>query len=306
MPLDMSDAQAVVLGDEVYVGGGDSTHHSPAVLLIYDSHDNSWRMLDTPTVNYALTTYDSKLVLAGGRDSNNETISNQLWALDEQWHWTQSLPPMTTGRSRASAVSVDNYLIVAGGCDQLGLLDVVEVFDGRYWSKAQSIPKASCSMKSCLLKGIWYLAGGEEQGKEIIYSCLSSLIATTSSETVRQISVWKKLANVPLEWSTPVIIGNQLATVGGFTYSSAIHVFSFSSNSWVFVGNLAVASHSTCTVILSTEELLVVGGEKEWELLSSTFKGKIGSECRSYLTLIKYFYIKLVSITVKLFHLGKH
>ena len=279
MPLGMSDAQAVVLGDKVYVGGGDniSYHISPAVLLIYNSHDDSWKTLDTPTVNYALTTYDSKLVLVGGRDPHNETITNQLWALDKQGYWTQSFPPMTTGRSRASAVSVDHYLIVAGGRDQLGLLDVVEVYDGRYWSKAQSIPKASCSMKSCLLKGIWYLAGGEEQGKEIIYSCLSSLIATTSSETVRQISVWEKLANVPLEWSTPVIIGNQLATVGGFTYSSAIHVFSFSSNSWVYVGNLAVASHSTCTVILSTEELLVVGGEKEWELLSSTFKGKIES-----------------------------
>ena len=286
MPLVMSDAQAVVLGDKVYVGGGDSTHHSPAVLLIYGTHDDSWRMLDTPTVNYALTTYNSKLVLVGGRDLNTETITNRLWVLDEQWHWTQSLPPMTTGRSRATAVSVDHYLIVAGGLDdELDPLDVVEVYDGHYWRKAQSIPKPSCSMKSCLFKGIWYLAGGEEQGKEVIYSRLSSLIATTSLETVRQISVWKKLASVPLEWSTLVIIGNQLATVGpGFLYSSAIYVYSFSSNSWMHVGNLPIASHSTCTVVLSTEELLVVGGTKEWERLSSTFRGKIESECRSYLT----------------------
>ena len=101
MPLGMSDAQAVVLGDKVYIGGGDSTHHSQAVLIIYDYSNDSWRMLDTPTVNYALTTYNSKLVLVGGRDLNTETITNQLWVLDEQWHWTQSLPPMTTGRSRA-------------------------------------------------------------------------------------------------------------------------------------------------------------------------------------------------------------
>ena len=276
MPLGMSDAQAVVLGDKVYVGGGDSTYDiSQAVLLIYDCHDDSWKTLDTPTVNYALTTYNSQLVLVGGRDPNSKHVTNQLWALDEQWHWTQSLPPMTTKRSRASAVSINHYLIVAGGLDDdLGPLDVVEVYDGQYWRKAQSIPKASFSMKSCLLKGIWYLAGGE-----IIYTSLYSLIAATSSEVVRQTSVWKELPNVPIKWSTLVTIGKHLATVGGFSFSSAIHVFSFSTNSWVYVGNLPVASHSTCTVVLSTGELLVVGGEKEWELLSSTFRGKIESEC---------------------------
>ena len=284
MPLGMSDAQAVLLGEKVYIGGGDSTYDiSPAVLLIYDCHNDSWKTLDTPTLNYALTTYNSQLVLVGGRDPTNKHVTNQLWALDEQWQWTQSLPPMTTGRSWASAVSMDHYLIVAGGHDE-HILDVVEVYDGQYWRKVQSIPKASCSMKSCLLKGIWYLADGEEQKREIIYTSLYSLIATTSSVMVRQTSAWKKLANVPLEWSTPVIIGKQLATVGGFPYSSAIHVF-FSSNSWVYVGNLPVASHSTCTVVLSTGELLVVGGEKEWELLMSTFRGKIESEYRSYMTL---------------------
>ena len=286
MPLVMCDAQAVLLGDKVYVGGGDSTYDiSPAVLLIYDCRDDSWKTLETPTVNYALTTYNSQVVLVGGGDPIGKHVTNQLWALDEQWHWTQSLPPMTTERSRASAVGIDHCLIVAGGHDELCLLDVVEVYDGHYWRKVQSIPKASCSMKSCLHKGIWYLAGGEEQKREIIYTSLYSLIATTSSEMARQISVWKKLANVPLEWSTPVIIGKQLTTVGGFPYSLAIHVFSFSSNSWVYVENLPVASHSTCTVVLSTGELLVVGGEKEWELLSSTFRGKIESEYRSYLTL---------------------
>ena len=300
MPLVMSDTQAVVLGDKVYVGGGDTQ----TVLLIYDLHDDSWKTLDTPVVNYALTTYNSQLVLVGGRDPINEIINNQLWVLDEQWHWIQPLPPMKTGRSRASAVSVDHYLIVAGGHDELGLLDVVEVYNGHYWKKAQSIPKASCSMKSCLLKGIWYLAGGEEQEKEIIYTSLHSLIATTSS-LVRQTSVWKKLANVPLKWSTPVIIGKQLATVGGYScpYSSAIHVFSFFTNSWVYVGNLPVVIHSTCTVVLSTGELLVVRGENESECLSNTLRGKIKSECRSYLTLRKKMLIvlvliELVSITV--------
>ena len=285
MPLGMSDAQAVVLGDEVYIGGGDSTHHSPAVLLIYGSHDDSWRMLDTPTVNYALTIYNSKLVLVGGRDLNTETITNRLWVLDEQWHWTQSLPPMTTGRSRASTVSVDHYLIVAGGLDdELEPLDVVEVYDSHRWRKAQSLPKAMCSMKSGVFEGIWYLGGGDEQGRDFIYTSLYSLIL--DSEITRQISVWRELANVLFEWSTPVIIGEQLATVGGYSYSSAIYVHSRSTNAWVYVGDLPVACHSTCTLVLPTRELLVVGGVggetlAKWEMLSRAFRVKIEGECRS-------------------------
>ena len=250
----------------------------------------TWDILDTPTVNYALTTYNSQLVLVGGGDHDNEHVTNQLWVLDELWQWTQSLPPMTTGRSRASAVSLDHYLIVAGGHDEHVLLDVVEVYDGHYWRKVQSIPKASYSMKSCLLEGIWYLAGGDEQGTEIIYTFLHSLIATTSSEVVRQTSAWKKLANVPLEWSTPVIIGKQLATIGGWSDSSAIHVYSHSTNSWVYVEDLPVACHSTCTLVLPTGKLLVVGGVggeiyTEWEMLSHAFKAKIKGECRSSLSI---------------------
>ena len=291
MPLGMSDAQAVLLGDKVYVGGGDSTgtyYGSPAVLLVYECSDDSWNLLSTPTVNYALTTCNSQLVLVGGRDPMTESITNQLWALDEQWHWTQSLPPMTTRRSRASAMNVDHYLIVAGGLDdELDPLDVVEVYDDYYWRKVQSIPKASCSMKSCLLKGIWYLAGGDEQGTEIIYTSLYSLIATTSSEMVRQTSVWKKLPNVPLEWSTPVIIEKQLVTVGGYSHSSAMYVYTHSKTSWVCAEDLPFACHSTCTLVLPTGELLVVGGGTlaKHEILCHVFKAKIKSECNSYLIL---------------------
>ena len=286
MPLVMCDAQAVLLGDKVYVGGGDSTYDiSPAVLLIYDCHDDSWKTLETPTVNYALTTYNSQLVLVGGRDPISKHVTNQLWALDEQWHWTQSLPPMTTKRSRASAVGIDHCLIVAGGHDELCLLDVVEVYDGHYWRKVQSIPKASCFMKSCLHKGIWYLAGGDAQEREIIFTSLHSLSASKSLNVpARQTSVWKSMTNVPLKWSTLVTIGKQLITVGGHSHSSSMYVYSHSTNSWVYVWDLPLACHSTCTIVLPTGELLVVGGEKACGPLSHTFRAKIKGGYRSYLT----------------------
>ena len=114
-----------------------------------------------------------------------------------------------------------------------------------------------------------------EQGKEVIYSSLLSLIATSSLDSARQTSVWKKLPNVPLECTTPVKIGKNLAIVGGNLYSSAIHVYSYSTNSWVYVEDLPVACHSTCTLVLPTGELLAVGGETERGTFSHAFRTKI-------------------------------
>ena len=290
MPLGMSDAQAVLLRNKVYIGGGacDLFAESPASLLFrYDFTDDSWDLLlETPTEGYVLTTYNSQLVLVGGKDPTTGKISNQLWVMDEQqWdpeqqYWAQPLPPMTTKCSRASAVSVDHHLIVAGGLnDKLDRLNVVQVYDGHQWKRVQPLPKAGYFMKSALLDGIWYLSGGSEQEKEIYCASIHSLIATTSSKRAKQASVWKELPNVPLEWSTPIVIEKQLAVVGGYTYSSAIHVYSHSTNSWVHVEDLPVACYSTCTLVLPTGELLVVGGETKSETLSEAFRAKIGGEC---------------------------
>ena len=290
MPLGMSDAQAVLLRNKEYIGGGacDLFAESPASLLFrYDFTDDSWDLLvETPTEGYVLTTYKSQLVLVGGKDPTTGKISNQLWVMDEQqWdpeqqYWAQPLPPMTTKCSRASAVSVDHHLIVAGGLnDKLDRLNVVQVYDGHHWKRVQPLPKAGYFMKSALLDGIWYLTGGGEQEKEIYCASIHSLIATTSSKRAKQASVWKELPNVPLEWSTPIVIEKQLAVVGGYTYSSAIHVYSQSTNSWVHVEDLPVACYSTCTLVLPTGELLVVGGKTKLELLSQAFRAKIEGEC---------------------------
>ena len=285
MPLGTSDAQAVLLGDKVYMGGGDVYPGPQAALLIYDFTDDSWDLLNTPTENYALTAYSSQLVLVGGKNPITESITNQLWVLDQQHQWTQPLPPMATKCFRASAVSINHHLIVAGGLDnKLDPLNVVEIYDGHQWKCAHPLPKAGSSMKSGLCEGMWYLAGGDEQETGVFYTSLCYLMTITSSETARQTSAWRTLPNLPHEWSTPVIIGRELVAVGGHPYSSAVHVFSHSINSWVYVEDLPIACHSTCTLVIPTGELLVVGGDSESGILSRAFRAKIEGECRSGLT----------------------
>ena len=280
MPVSVLNAQAVVLGKKVYLGGGSMNPMLPPRLLIYDFTEDSWDTIDTPTQWYALATYHSKLVLVGGRDPNTKEATNQLWVLDEQNRWTQPLPPMTTKRYKASAVSLGDHLIVAcgQGCSDVCPLDEVEMYNGHQWKKVESLPRGCTWMKSTLHERNWYLAGGIRQGSEVYQTSLESLIVT--SEGAGQTSVWKKLPDAPLELSATVMFRDQLITIGGGKpLSSAIHAYSPSTNSWVHVADLPVdGCHSTCAVVLPTGELLVVGGENESGLLHCPFRADVGSK----------------------------
>ena len=280
LPVDVRDAQAVVLESKVYIGGGNVLSGTlSSRLLIYNFIQNSWDILRTPTKWFGLTTYHSQLVLVGGKDPTRMgSATNRLWVLDGQSHWTQPLPPMLTKCYGASAISVGNHLIVAGGLSDEGPLDKVQVYDSHEWRRAQSLPKACYFIKCALDKDEkWYLAGGVGQGRDVYHTSLQSLMATTNLEGIKQISVWQKLPNVPLLKSTPVVFGKQLLVAGGGDpCSSVILAYASDTNSWVHVGNLPVACYSTCTIVLPTGELLMVGGvtDETWSSCH-VFKAKL-------------------------------
>ena len=274
MPVGMRDAQAVVLGDKVYIGGGDTPTGPSSDLLIYDFKKDSWDIIDTPTQSYSLAVYRSQLVLVGGVCSHN-TVTDKIWVLDKERQWDASLiPAMPTERFGTSAVGVGNHLIVAGGDKGGGIigsrLDVVEVYDGHKWRAVQSLPQSSSRMKSVVHDGFWYLAGGVDQGKKVFYASFEDLTAPESAG----LRVWEILPETPFEGSSPVIFGMELTTVGG-RFKSAIHAYSNYTRSWVHVGNLPVAHGFFCSVVLPNRELMMVGGKTHHGISSDVFRTKL-------------------------------
>ena len=115
MPVGMRDAQAVVLGDKVYIGGGDTPTGPSSDLLIYDFKRDSWERIKTPTQLYSLAVYRSQLLLVGGIVCSHNTVTNKIWVLDKkdtdepEGCWDASLiPAMPTERFGTSAVGVGN------------------------------------------------------------------------------------------------------------------------------------------------------------------------------------------------------
>ena len=274
----MYDAQAVLLGNKVYVGGGDvydvvdSTNDiSAANVHVCDLlYDDVWETIEGPCYWSALVAYKERLVLIGGIEASTDKMSKKLWTLQSEEgaksSWSSSLPDLTTSRCWASAVTTQHHLIIAGGArGNLIVLDTVEVCNGQQWIEVTSLPIACCRMKSVCYEGNWYLLGGHGQSQNVFYIPLELLIDAAYS--VKETAAWSILAGVtPLQHSSPAVYENQLLAIGGETATTSLStsaIFAYSSHltSWVWVGDMPVALSSTCTVVLPTGELLVVGGD---------------------------------------------
>ena len=273
LPVGMCDTQAVWLGDKLYVGGG-GTARDDARLYIYTPTTDIWSEIDTPVYQFALITYHSQLVLVGGREYVGEgsvgPVTNKLWTLTGHDQWRETLPPMTTKRYRASAVEFAGKIIVAGGQDDK-MSNIVEVYNGHHWTKAQCLPKPSSDMNSTVLNGHWYLMGGGGQGTQVYYASLDSLVASCQPSEKPLPSVWERLPDVPHIRSSIAVFGNRLIAVGGRypSPSSSIHAYSSHTQSWVHVGDMPVGLDSTCTAFLPTGELMVIGGWSRTSLWES-------------------------------------
>jgi hypothetical protein len=262
------DAQAVWLGDKLYVGGGwtPGSKRDDARLYIHTPTTDTWSHIDTPVCFFALITYHSQLVLVGGWDFVGEgrdgPVTNKLWTLTKHDQWRETLPPMTTKRHCASAMEFADSILVAGGLDdKIRNVDIVEVYNGHHWAEAQRLPKPCHDMKSTVLNGHWYLMGGRGQGKEVYYASLDSLVASCRPSEEPLPSVWMRLPDVPRDCSSAAVFGNRLIAVGeGYPPSPSIHAYFPHIQSWVHVGDMPVGVRSTCTAVLPTGDLMVIGG----------------------------------------------
>ena len=244
LPVEMVNAWAVFLDGTLHVGGGLTSGGLRDNARLYSCKpggDGSWTATDTPTYNYSLTTYDSHLLLVGGREYPSEQITNKIYTMIDG-EFTELLPPMKEKRQSTSVVSSGSVLAVAGGHDGSGLLSSVEVYNNGQWTSGQSLPDAWCNMKSVFHGDKWTLYG---QGTEVYCVSLQSLVSGTEQ------SPWETLPDVPLPYSAAAVFGGRILSIGGWDNpnpTSSIHAYSPDTQSWIHVGTYL--HHSIVRVVL--------------------------------------------------------
>ena len=272
MPIKMgTSVRSVVIGDTVYVGGGDA-HNACDRCTVMKLEQDQWTKLPEYTARYfAMTSLANRLVLVGGHYPRNNKRTNQL-AVFESGEWTHPYPPMNIARDFSTAVSFNNHIIVAGGYNDNERISSVEVLDvaSRRWYIAQSLPNPRSILKSTLMGNTLYLMGGFDHTgcatKTVHHVDLNELIAKALSNLDTP-TLWQTLQEVPLVWSAPLSIGRSLLAVGGqddrVNTSSSIHLYQPDIRRWVKVGDLPTA-RDCCTCSVLPRKVIVAGGQAKW------------------------------------------
>ncbi|XP_064407536.1 uncharacterized protein LOC135352306 isoform X3 [Halichondria panicea] len=271
MPIKMGrSVQSVVIGDTVYVGGGLADNGRDECTVMKLDQDQ-WTELPEYTAEcFAMTSLANRLVLMGGYDPIDIKPTNQL-AVFESEEWTHPYPPMNIARHSSTAVSFNNYIIVAGGHDdKVRVLSSVEVLDvaSRRWYIAQSLPNPLSELKSTLIGNTLYLMGGFDHTlsatKTVHHVDLNELIAKALSNLDTP-TLWQTLQEAPLELSAPLSIGRSLLAVGGRDdrdyLNSSIHLYQPDTRRWVKVGDLPTARYFCTCSVLPSGEVIVAGGQ---------------------------------------------
>jgi DNA-binding CsgD family transcriptional regulator len=169
-PTPVYGVQGALIGEKIYVPGGLTTGGLLVnTLEIYDPRQDSWETgapLPVFVANYALADFEGLLYLFGGTDG--EQPMDIVWIYDPTENKWSAGTALSSPREKATALSLTDKIVVIGGENKSGLLDIGEVyFPSRDasgedpWAPFVSLPQGRADFGAANIFNSVYLLGGE-------------------------------------------------------------------------------------------------------------------------------------------------
>ena len=296
----MCNAQAVVMGEKVYVGGGDTVevedrHH---VFQYHTSRDEWSRLPPHPLIFFGIAQFAGHLITVGGEGAEGGyDIAAEVYHFKEQsQEWEEFLMPMPIARHSPSVATTQSAIIASGGVTDGETIPcaTVEVYssESSQWYTADPLPAPYYGMTHVTIADTYYLLGGDGDDSKalttttVLCASLSSLVEKATSPTrqsASRTSVWMTLPDTPLKVSTAASLSGHLIAVGGYkgkTSKSALvvrslamqvgvtlpvspelHVFCPLINSWIRMADSDLPqSRHQCTAIQLSSNTMLVIG----------------------------------------------
>ena len=277
-PEGFRGAQAVVVGESVYVGGGGAEYK----IFQYSWRRGEWSTLpECPVGWFGLTQFMGRLTTVGGRGQAGSATARVYDFASESQQWQKSLPPMPTARYSVTVVARPSNspkppaIAVCGGAGDGGVLNTVEVYchSTSQWHAAVPLPTPLMGLTSASVGDTTYLLGGVDRMYDTSKHCfqvrLDSLIDRAASHQAslsQHGSLWTTVRDTPLALSCACSLLGSLVAIGGRDSSTrspsvVVHLLT-SSGSWERVrgGDLPGPHHRSTAVCLPSGKLMVVGG----------------------------------------------
>ena len=174
-PTPVSDIQAVVLGEQIFVPGGRAASGKPvSVLEAYSPRLNRWDSLaplPEAMSGYALVAYEGRIYLFGGW--NGTVYSASVYSYDPAGNTWQTHTPLPSPRAFAAAAVIETKIYMIGGFDgQQALRSMLAYFPQRDrsgdhpWEDRSPLSEGRYGMGSTALANMIYLVGGLTSAKQ--------------------------------------------------------------------------------------------------------------------------------------------
>ena len=288
----MDDGKATLINGKVYCGGGGaSAADDEYIVYCYDPSQDNWTTLPPLPVRYfGLGQVNGKLVAVGGRKKSDGGITNEMYTYDERSRkWKQTIPPMPKARHLPGVFSFQSALVVSGGITPDGeYTDAVDIFktDTSQWYRTDRIPTACYDISPVVIGNTCYALGGYNGlfVNQAISASVDDLLRsavpanqTTHSGSTDTLSAWKTLVNTTNYAPAATMLAGKLLAIGGKETSDKkeVYMFSPSTNSWIYISDLPEPRSVTAVAVLSSTEILVIGGWCGMSRVSTTYKGTL-------------------------------
>jgi hypothetical protein len=178
-PTAVSDIQAEVIGNKIYVPGGRLASGTISdAFEAYDPRRDKWatlKPLPGKLSGYALAAFEGKLYLFGGWDGQN--YHAEVWQYDPDLDKWSAKSPMQTARAFADTAVPERQgrIYIIGGENASGALTANESYNpaeddgsGRPWSTKAPLPAPTSHLAVATTGRTIFVIGGSNAGKQLL------------------------------------------------------------------------------------------------------------------------------------------
>lgn len=274
--------QSVFLNGKVYLHLN-ARSHAP---IMYRSSLNfaSWTEIPCPKVeSFALSTYQSQLVVVGGNKIRTDRPVNTMWMSPDGSKWKLSPRRLPTKRNSMIVVNTGTpeYLVVIGGVGyNEELMYTVEALIDGHWYTLQSLPRQCISWytKFTFHNRHLYMMGGEYALHCTLDALMDACAAAARDDgELKPGALWNELETAHSRVSTPFVFERQLVSIiNGNGSRCKIRAYSPSTNSWVHIGDSPFLYCTPGTIVpVNKGGLIVIGKNNEkYVVFMAALRGK--------------------------------
>ena len=284
----------MIIDDSVYFRGMcPQNEEDDNVLLCYSHVQDRWTALPPlPVKWFGLGKVNGMLIAVGGLNKHEEATNN-VYTLNVVQKWKPTLPSMPTARCLPGVLSLKEMMIVAGGYSSGVDVNIVEMlkFGTMQWCRTNPLPTVCREISMVSVGNTCYAVGGYRfpfRLNQALCASISDLIrsAVPASQTTHggssgSLSAWNTLPHTPSYRPAAAVLAGSLLAIGGGESSigegdkKEVYIFSPSTNSWIYVSDLPAPRSRTTVAVLSSTEILVIGGVEGGKQFNTVYKGTL-------------------------------